>query len=78
MIFLPQLKLKSLRVQQVTNDLVTPPSARGKIAPAVADPKSVVHYVDNTSERQALGESGISGWMMAQLHLEGATTDKAH
>ena len=77
MIFLPQLKLKALRVQQVTSDLVTQPSARGKIAAAVVDPKSVVRYADNTSERQAWGESGISGWMTAQLHLKGTTTDKA-
>jgi hypothetical protein len=64
--YLPQLKTKSVRVQQIMDDPVTPTAAKDKIAAAVPK-EEVVRY--ETPEQQALvwRASGLTGWLRAQM-----------
>jgi hypothetical protein len=73
---LPQLKLKALRIQQITSDLVTPPAASDKIAAAVPSNSTVTHYPDNLAERNAWGTSGIGGWLAEHLRPKVLVSDQ--
>lgn len=75
---LPQLKLKALRIQQVTSDLVTPPAARDKIAAAIPSNGTVTHYPDNLAERNAWGTRGIGGWLTEHLQPKILVSDQEH
>lgn len=66
--YLPQLKLKSLRIQQVTDDLVTSQPAKDKIAKAAPDTHDVVHYQDHEAQHKAVFLGGITEWLSQQLH----------
>jgi hypothetical protein len=68
LIYLPQLKDRSLRIQQVMSDPVTPPIASSKIANAVPRANQVGRYPDRTSEAKALGTNGIVRWFGEQLN----------
>ncbi|MCU1321303.1 MAG: hypothetical protein JWM43_952 [Acidobacteriaceae bacterium] len=65
--YLPQLKVKSLRIQQVTSDLVTPPAAKDKIAGAAPKADEVVHYPDNEAQHKAVFLGGVTEWLALQL-----------
>lgn len=65
--YLPQVKIKSLRVQQIMDDLVTPLAARDKIAAAAPDSKDVVRYPDTTALIEVFRKSGLNGWLRVQL-----------
>jgi dienelactone hydrolase len=66
--YLPQIKIKSLRIQQVLNDQVTPAAAKDKIAGAAPAPNDVVRYADNSAQHKAIFLVGITGWLSQQLH----------
>jgi cephalosporin-C deacetylase-like acetyl esterase len=66
-LYLPQCKCKALRIEQLTNDPVTPPVARDKIAGAAPRTDVVQRYPDRSAEVQAWGPSGVSTWLAAQL-----------
>jgi len=72
-IFLPQLRNRALRVQQIMDDQETPPSARDKIATAVPD-GHLVQYKDRAAHKEAWSRTGISGWIAAQFHLSSPAT----
>jgi hypothetical protein len=72
-LYLPQLKLKGLRVQQVMDDLVTPQAAKDKIAAAVPKPEEVTRYKDTMAEAKAWHVSGLSGWLREQLRPSNTT-----
>jgi len=74
--YLPELKGKSLRIQQVKNDPVTPLAAKDKIASAAPGMDKVVRYADNAAEHEAWGSNGIAGWLGKQLHPEAAVANK--
>ena len=66
-VYLPQLKGRAIRIQQVLANPVTPDAAKDKIAKAVPDPDEVVRYPDTAAEAKALGSNGIVKWMGEQL-----------
>ncbi len=65
--YLPKLKLKALRVQQIMDDLVTPPAAKDKIAAAVPKPEEIARYKDTSAHVKEWRENGLSGWLREQL-----------
>jgi hypothetical protein len=64
--YLPALKDRALRVQQIMDYPNTPPSARDKIAASVPAGQ-LVQYKDRTAHAAAWSSSGLSGWLSAQL-----------
>jgi hypothetical protein len=70
--YLPQLKGKALRIQQVSSDPVTPSTARDKIASAVPSADMLTRYPDRAAETKALGTDGIVGWLGKQLNPQGS------
>lgn len=66
--YLPRLKGKAVRIQQVLADPVTPAAARDKIAAAAQTPDVINRYPTWTAESEALGNNGIVGWLGAELH----------
>jgi cephalosporin-C deacetylase-like acetyl esterase len=65
--YLPQLKVKSLRIQQVANDSVTPPKAKDKIMAAAPEPSDVVRYPDSAAQHKAIFIGGVTEWLAQQL-----------
>ena len=65
--YLPQLKGKSLRIQQVLADTVTPNPAKNKIMSAAPSTAEVTRYSDISEEAKTLGSNGIVGWFGEQL-----------
>jgi cephalosporin-C deacetylase-like acetyl esterase len=64
--YVPALKGRAFRVQQVMDYPNTPPAARDKIASAVpAD--ALVQYKDRTEQARAWEAAGFSGWLAKQL-----------
>lgn len=70
-IYLPQMKGKTLRIQQVIADPVTPDPAKAKITSVASVTATVTRYPDITAEAKALGENGIVGWFGEQLNPRG-------
>lgn len=68
--YLPQLKNKTLRIQQVESDPLTPAAARDKIASAVPSANMVTRYPDGAAEAKALGTDGIVGWLGKQVNAQ--------
>ena len=64
--WLPELKDRALRVQQVMDDEDTPPAARDKIAAAVPA-GGLVQFKDMAAHREAWKATGLSGWLAAEL-----------
>jgi hypothetical protein len=75
--YLPQLKGKAIRIQQVLGDTVTPEAARDKISHAVPAPDEVMRYPDIAAEAKALGTNGIVKWLGDQLNSKNSTTDES-
>ena len=65
--YLPQLKGRAIRIQQVLSDTITPDAARDKIAKAAPAPDEVTRYPDIPAEAKALSSNGIVKWMEEQL-----------
>jgi hypothetical protein len=65
--WLPQLKLKALRIEQVMDDPVTPRTAKDKIAGAAPRPSDVARYQDRAAQVKAWTESSLSEWLGEQL-----------
>jgi len=65
--YLPHLKLKALRIQQVLDDPDVPASVRDKVAAAVPRPEQVVRYKDTQAHIAAYRASGLTGWLREQL-----------
>ena len=61
--YLPQLKDRALRIQQISDDPVTPAAALDKIAGAAPFPSEVQRYANRSAEAKALGANGITGWL---------------
>ena len=66
--YLPRLTMKSLRIQQVADDPVTPPAAKAKIASAAPKTDVVVHYADRAAQHKAVFLGGATEWLA--LHLK--------
>ncbi len=73
--YLPQLKGRAVRIQQVLADIVTPEAARDKIAGALPAAGQVMRYPDTAAEAKALGANGIVKWLGEQLDA-GNTADE--
>jgi hypothetical protein len=67
--YLPHLPLRSLRIQQVAADTVTPPDAKKKIAAAAPAPEDVIQYPDNEAQHKAVFLGGITEWLSQQLAM---------
>lgn len=65
--YLPHLKLKSLRIQQIVDDLITPKAAKEKIAAAARYSGQVVRYKDTSAHQIAWRTGGLAGWIKEQL-----------
>jgi hypothetical protein len=75
--YLPLLKDRALRVQQVMDYPNTPPVARDKIAEAVPGGE-LVRYKDRAAHAEAWKTAGLTGWLAQQLELEsGPRTESA-
>jgi len=67
--YLSQIKGKSIRIQQILADPVTPELAKDKIATAAGPANGIVNrYPTGAAEAEALGRNGILGWIGDQLH----------
>lgn len=66
--YLPKLKERSLRIQQVLSDPVTPLEAKDKIAGAAPGTNEVIRYADNEAQHKAIFLGGITEWLAEQLH----------
>ena len=64
--YLPKLKGRSLRVQQILDDQDTPAAARDKIAAAVPA-GDLVQYKDTAAHREAWKATGLSGWLSSHI-----------
>lgn len=67
-LYLPKLKERSLRIQQVLSDPVTPLEAKDKIAGAAQGTNEVIRYADNEAQHKAIFLGGITEWLAEQLH----------
>ncbi len=72
--YLPKLKDRALRLQEIDDDADTPAAARQKIAAAVPA-THLVEYKDRDAHRDAWRAAGISGWIAA--HLQPSAADAA-
>lgn len=66
-VYLPQLKGKAIRIQQVLTDSITPDAAKNKIAKAAPSPDEVMRYPNIAAEAKALGTDGIVKWLGERL-----------
>jgi len=69
--YLPQLKGRAIRIQQVLADTITPNAAKEKIAKVAPAPGEVMRYPDIAAEAKALGANGILKWLGEQLDSRG-------
>lgn len=67
--YLPLLKDRPLRVQQIMDYPNTPAAARDKIAEAVPRDE-LLRYKDRTEHAEAWKTTGMTGWLAHQLQLE--------
>lgn len=70
-IYLPQMKGKVLRIQQLMEDSITPATARDKIAGAAPKSSETARYQNRSAQAKAWGSSGFSGWLAEQLKPTG-------
>lgn len=66
--YLPRLKGKAVRIEQVLADPVTPAAARDKIAAAAPAIDVTRRFPTKAAEAEALGANGIVGWLGTELH----------
>ena len=70
--YLPELAGRSIRMQQRTDDSITPAAARAKMAAAVSRPGQVTEYPNLAVEAKTLGPDGIVGWLGQQVSRHGS------
>jgi hypothetical protein len=70
--YLPSLKNRALRVQQIMDYPNTPPAARDKIAKAVPA-SELARFKDRTEHAEAWKRDGLSEWLAKQLESESST-----
>jgi len=75
--YLPHLKIKALRIQQIMDDLIIPAAAKDKIALAAPNPEDVVRYPDSTGHLNAWKRHGITGWFSDELQPTSQVVKKA-
>jgi hypothetical protein len=66
--YLPQLKNRPIRIEQVMTYPITPSSARDKVAGAAPNTTDVSRYQDIGALEKAWKSAGITGWLGEQLH----------
>jgi len=66
-LYMPNLRLKALRIQQVMDDFVTPASARDRIAAAIEGHGQLARYKDSIAHRDAWQACRISGWIREKM-----------
>jgi len=71
-LYLPGLKTPSIRLQQITNDPVTPEKAKEKIAASVPARTIVAQYANAIEHMKAWQVEGMSAWIKKQLKGDGA------
>jgi hypothetical protein len=76
--YLPQLKDRTIRIEQVMDYPVTPPDARDKIASAAPKPTDVSQYADIIAFEKAWRSNGLAGWLGAQLHATSSHQTDMH
>jgi hypothetical protein len=64
---LPKLNTQILRVQQTADDLITPKTAREKMAAAIPHGAQIMQYDNWTSYRKAWQEKNLWEWIKEQL-----------
>jgi len=64
--YLPQLKNRGLRLQQIMDDPETPSAARDKIA-AATQQGQLVQYPNQAAHREAWKATGLTGWIGSQF-----------
>jgi hypothetical protein len=77
-LFLPKLKDREVRIQQVMDEPDTPAEVRAKFAEA-APAGDVAAFKDKAAHRESYNKLGLSGWLAGQLGVksEGAATASA-
>ena len=76
--YLPHLKLKALRVEQVVNEPITPIDAKDKIAAAVAHPDQLVRYKNEREHLDAWKVTGLSGWIRGRMRPPSVAAADGH
>jgi hypothetical protein len=70
-IYLPRMKGKVLRIQQLMDDSITTATARDKIAGAAPKPGETARYQDRSAQAKTWGANGFSGWLAEKLKPAG-------
>jgi hypothetical protein len=65
--YLPSMKARKLRVQELLTQPDTPKSAKERIAASVPDPTELVRYTNAEELLKAWQITGLSGWLKQQL-----------
>jgi acetyl esterase/lipase len=65
--YLPQLKDRTVRVEQVMEYPTTPPDARDKIAGSTPKQNEITRYENIIALEKAWRSSGVAGWLGEQL-----------
>jgi hypothetical protein len=66
-VYLPKLKVRGLRVEQVMDEPITPVDAKLKIGAAVHLPQQLVQYENQRAHLDAWRVHGLSGWIRDQM-----------
>ena len=76
--YLPQLKDRAVRIEQIMDYPVTPPDARDKVASAAPKPTDVSQYADIIALQKAWRSNGLAGWLGDQLHSDSSHQTDMH
>jgi len=69
-VYLPSLKIPSIRLQQTVSEPVTPKIAKERIAAAVPVPTQIVKYMSAGDLLKAWKVTGLSGWIKQQMRSQ--------
>ena len=69
-VYLPSLKIPSIRLQQTVSEPVTPKIAKERIAAAVPIPTQIVKYMSAGDLLKAWKVTGLSGWIKQQMRSQ--------
>lgn len=65
--YLPSMKDRNIRIELISDDTQTPPSARRKIAAAIPKPEDLMQYPDSNAHAKVWKISGLTGWLREQI-----------
>jgi hypothetical protein len=71
---LPNLRTRSIRLQQTWSDPVTPKSAKERIADSWPDRSRLVKYANAEEHLKAYQVDGLAGWIKQQLRVRNQAT----